>query len=285
MGFINPQDLVVSSAILLILLSLVTPLSHALRNTERNIKEASFLSPKFELSPGSVVNKFYYDIDFPRGHIAIKSFSAEAVDEQGNPIPLYETYLHHWLVKKYHQHKSDIFIVRNSGVCQNNVHDQFFGFGSESRGTSNDIPDPFGVEAGNPAEIPDGYEEKWMINVHAIDLRGVEDKLGCAECRRDLYNVTLDEFGQPLRPDYIGGIECCYDNTQCRVRQGFEGPKRSLYMKYTVKWVEWNDLMITGKIYALDVTDTLHTLTNDPSEENNKDHCLVSGLIHYYSSN
>ncbi|MCI66361.1 stress up-regulated Nod 19 protein, partial [Trifolium medium] len=58
-----------------------------------------------------------------------------------------------------------------------------------------DIPDPFGIEIGNPTEIPEGFEEKWMVNVHAIDTRDAEDKSGCTECKCGLYNVTVDEFG------------------------------------------------------------------------------------------
>ncbi|KAJ0112000.1 hypothetical protein Patl1_01342 [Pistacia atlantica] len=119
---------------------------------------------------------------------------------------------------------------------------QYFGLGSETRGTETHIPDPYGIEIGNPAEIPEGYEEGWLLNVHAIDTRGVEDKLGCTECRCDLYNITVDEYGRRLRPDYAGGLLCCYDQTQCRVRHGFEGVRRNLYLRYTVKWVDWDRL-------------------------------------------
>ncbi|KAE8703489.1 Detected protein of confused Function [Hibiscus syriacus] len=59
-----------------------------------------FLSPKFVLGPGSVENRFYYNVDFPKGHIAVKSFNAEVV-EAGHPVPLHETYLHHWVVGRY----------------------------------------------------------------------------------------------------------------------------------------------------------------------------------------
>jgi len=34
------------------------------------------------------------DIEFPKGHIGVKSFDVELVDEEGNPIPSYETYIH-----------------------------------------------------------------------------------------------------------------------------------------------------------------------------------------------
>ncbi|KAK2437600.1 stress up-regulated Nod 19 protein [Trifolium repens] len=261
---------------LAILLLLSTSCSGSILKTEDKVKSAFFLSPKFELGPGSVVNGFYYDIDFPRGHIAIKSFDAEVVDEAGNPVPLHETYLHHWLVVRYHQSKanlpSDIVFIRNSGICQETVLPQYFGLGSETRGTATDIPDPFGIEIGNPAEIPEGFEEKWMVNVHAIDTRGAEDKSGCTECKCDLYNVTVDAHGRSIRPDYKGGLLCCYDDTQCKLKEGFEGPKRSLYLKYTIKWVDWDDFIVPVKIYIFDVSDTLK-LSDDSKGTNSNHNC------------
>jgi len=268
--------------------------SSSFLKTENKIKSAVFLSPKFELGPGSVINRYYYDIDFPRGHVALKSFNAEVVDEAGNPIPLHETYLHHWAVGRYHQRKhvthtendshrmlqnsADHVLVRNSGICQGNVVPQYFGLGSETRGTATDIPDPFGIEIGNPEEIPQGFEEKWLVNVHAIDTRGAEDKLGCTECKCDLYNVTVDEYGRSIRSDYKGGLLCCYDYTQCKLKEGFEGPKRSLYLRYTVKWVDWDDFIVPVKIYIIDVTDTLKP--SDDSKGLNSDHdCKVNEFM------
>ncbi|RDX74050.1 hypothetical protein CR513_46243, partial [Mucuna pruriens] len=263
MRFVS-QDWVVISWALLLLVLCTTNSSTALGKPE-NIKTDVFLSPKFELGPGSVANKYYYHVDFPRGHIAIKSFNAEVVDESGKSVPLQETYLHHWVVVKYHQPKNgsennqtDIVAVRNSGLCQDNQLGQYYGLGSETRGTATDIPDPFGVQIGNPSEIPYGYEEKWFINVHAIDTRGVEDRMGCTECRCDLYNITKDQDGNPLSPDYRGGLDCCPDNSQCRLQKGFKAPKRSLYLKYTVKWINWDKFVVPLKIYILDVTDVLN---------------------------
>ncbi|XP_052181082.1 uncharacterized protein LOC127794191 isoform X2 [Diospyros lotus] len=269
-----------------LLVALTLPSSQAHVKNENGLKTSVFLSPKFELGPGSVVNKFYYDIDFPRGHIALKSFNAEVVDEAGNSIPLHETYLHHWVTFRYHHrkgvevpkyngnlgfHQSDILMVRNSGPCANGL-GQYFGLGSETRRTATQVPDPYGIEVGNPAEIPPGYEERWMMNVHAIDTRDVEDKLGCTECRCDLYNVTIDEYGRPLRPGYIGGLKCCHDETQCRLREGFEGARRGLYMRYTVKWVDWDTSIVPVKIYIFDVTDMWKKLD---SGSGNKHFCLV----------
>ncbi|KAL0354917.1 UNVERIFIED_CONTAM: hypothetical protein Sradi_3938600 [Sesamum radiatum] len=214
----------------IVFLLLVVQSSQAQLRSENGVKTDVFLSPIFVLEPGSVSNKFYYNIDFPRGHIALKSFNGEVIDEKGNPVPLHETYLHHWVVLRYYQRK-------------------------ETRRTTTYVPDPYGIEVGNPADIPEGYEERWLLNVHAIDTRGAEDKLGCIECRCDLYNVTVDDYGHALPPNYTGGFKCCYDSTRCRVKEGFEGVKRSLFLRYTVKYVDWDASIVPVKIYILDVTD------------------------------
>ncbi|OIT38772.1 PREDICTED: uncharacterized protein LOC109238982 [Nicotiana attenuata] len=251
-----------SLAVMLLLIR-VDASSQSQPRKEDRVKSAVFVSPKFELKPGSVANKYYYNIDFPKGHIAIKDFHAQVVDEAGNSVPLYETYLHHWVVVRYYQRKgveefnvSDLIVKRNSGMC-NGVLNQYFGLGSETRKTATYVPDPYGIEIGNPAEVPDGYEERWLVNIHAIDTRGAEDKVGCIECRCDLYNVTKDENGRKIEPDYIGGMRCCYDEMRCRVKKGFKGTKKSLYLKYTVKYIDWDASIVPVKIYIFDVTDTI----------------------------
>ncbi|KAM0051569.1 putative stress up-regulated Nod 19 [Helianthus debilis subsp. tardiflorus] len=230
---------------------------------KNELKSMVYLSPKIPQHPGSVSKKYYYDIEFPKGHIAIKSFNAEVVDEAGDPVSLQETYLHHWITLRYYHRKGvefndnlgpDFIIAGNAGLCDHGL-SQFFGLGSETRKTSTNIPDPYGIEVGNPLEVPAGYEEKWLFNIHAIDTRGTVDAMGCTECRCDLYNVTKDEYGQPLKPDYVGGIHCCYDGTQCKLKNGIKSIERNLYLRYTVKWVDWSDFIVPVQIFILDVTD------------------------------
>ncbi|KAK2400624.1 stress up-regulated Nod 19 protein [Trifolium repens] len=265
MGIVS-QEWKLSMAILVLVLSTSTPFSLAAsRKTTKNVKTNVFLSPKIELSPGLVSNKIYYDVEFPRGHISLKSFNAELVDELGNSIPLYETYLHHWVVIRYHQPKNvtqnsqeGITFLRNNGFCQDDTLIQYYGLGSETRSTKTYIPDPYGIEVGNPSEISKGYVEKWLIVVHAIDTRGVEDRLGCNECKCELYNITKDENGKNLSSNYKGGLQCCPDGSKCKLKKGFSGPTQSIYLKYTVKWINWNsNYMVPAKIYIFDVTDTV----------------------------
>lgn len=42
------------------------------------------------------------------------------------------------------------------------------------------MPDPYGTEVGNSAEIPDWYEERWLLTFTATRYytRGMEDQFG-----------------------------------------------------------------------------------------------------------
>ncbi|XP_051202943.1 uncharacterized protein [Lolium perenne] len=261
------MKMAVSVVLLISLLSAIAPLpSEALNVRGHLLKSKTFCSPPILLAPGSVSNKFYADIDFPQGHLAIKSFDAEVVDENGVPVPLHETYLHHWVAEPYYalknsNHSTDTqklpkgVLKRNDGVCKTTL-GQYFGLGSETRHTATWVPDPYGIEAGNPEKAPEGYEEKWLLNVHAIDTRGVADKPGCTECKCSFYNVTIDEYGRTIPKNYIGGLNCCYDQTQCQVKEGFNGEVRKLFLQYKVTWLDWTDAVVPVKIYIFDVTDT-----------------------------
>jgi hypothetical protein len=140
-------------------------------------------------------------------------------------------------------------------VCKTTL-GQWFGVGAETRRTSTWVPDPYGIEAGNPEKAPEGYEEKWRFQIHAIDTRGVTDKPSCTECKCSFYNVTVDEHGRTISKDYPGGYQCCYDQSQCPVRDGFNGEVRRLFLQYKVTWLDWTDVVVPVKIYIIDVTDT-----------------------------
>ncbi|KAH1131434.1 hypothetical protein J1N35_002812 [Gossypium stocksii] len=127
--------------------------------------------------------------------------------------------------------------------------------GSETRRTKTHIPDPYGIEIGNLTKIPSGFVETWGLNIHVINIRGVEDRMGCTEYRCDLYNVINEENGTPLSPNYDGGLLCCYDRTKSRLKDGFIGIERNLYLQYTVKWVYMNSLIVLVNVYIFDVSD------------------------------
>ncbi|KAJ3681299.1 hypothetical protein LUZ60_015788 [Juncus effusus] len=260
----------------------------AFSSNHAGVKTETFLSPPFHLKPGSVANKFFFDIPFPKGHIFLKSFDAEVIDEHSNPVPLHETYLHHWVVERYYGLKgpepvqsdeldlSKIILVTNSGLCKNTL-GQYYGLGSETRKTDTWVPDPYGIEVGDPELVPAGYEERWVMNVHAIDTRGVTDRLGCTECRCGLYNVTIDEYGDEIPANYTGGLYCCYDQTQCKLKEGFQSVMKKLFLRYTVKWVDWAPHIVPVKVYILDVTDT----GLPPSDEGLNKHSYSSCKVEY----
>jgi hypothetical protein len=107
----------------------------------RLLKSKTFLSPPIPLRPGEVSNKFYHDVDFPRGHVALKSLEAEVVDAGGAPVPLHEACLHPWIVGPYHvavgvEHPKRVVAARNSGVCGGALLGQYYGLGSWDSSTS-----------------------------------------------------------------------------------------------------------------------------------------------------
>ncbi|KAI5074680.1 hypothetical protein GOP47_0010641 [Adiantum capillus-veneris] len=220
-----------------------------------DVKTATFRSPAFTLAPGEVQNTFYFGSTFVEGHIGIKAFDAEVIDEDGNSVPLNEVYLHHWVVYNYlntsassSNGMSSSTILGNDGVCPDYALCQLFGLGSETRLTSTWLPGPYAIEVGQ-------YDnEAWLLNVHAIDTRGTVNPLGCLECRCDLYNVTVGEDGRPIKDGYQGGLLCCYDGVHCQLKDGYVGESRTYYLQYTVHYLDWSDAILPVKIYIFDST-------------------------------
>ncbi|KAK7382701.1 hypothetical protein VNO80_01689 [Phaseolus coccineus] len=274
---VNMKTLSTLAIILLSMMMLLpgTTQSIVVESKESYIKSATFLSEEFEVGPGKVVVKTLLDINFPKGHIGVKSFDVEVVDEDGKSVPLYETYLHHWFAVKYienitmsdyikqsHDLRNGIEFERNDGMCQGFLLPHYWGLGGESRGTSSNLPDPFAVELGNPTKLKDGFKEKWLFSIMVIDTRGTHDRKGCSECRckllnlpNNFYNVTMGINGQLLPRNYKGGLFCCQDNLQCKLRNDFHGPTRKLSLRYKIRWVDWDEHQVPLRFYILDSTD------------------------------
>lgn len=96
------------------------------------------------------------------------------------------------------------------------------------------------------------------------------------KCRCDLYNTTKNEDGLPLSYTYKGGFLCCYDNTHCKLKEGFKGANRNLYLKYTIKWVEWEHSMAPLEVYILDVTNSIQIPPNGNKGVTSNHNCWVS---------
>lgn len=85
-----------------------------------------------------------------------------------------------------------------------------------------------------------------------------------------------------MDPNYIGGLKCCYDQTKCKVKEGFQGWKRGLFLKYTVKYLDWqassdSDIIVPVKIYIFDVTDTWKRSDDQSSSRHD---CQVNTASH-----
>jgi hypothetical protein len=57
----------------------------------------TFLSEGIKIRPGDVNNKIY-NVSAPTGSFATVDFNAELVYENGDPVPLSDVYLHHWIM-------------------------------------------------------------------------------------------------------------------------------------------------------------------------------------------
>lgn len=247
-----------------------------------NIKTLESISPPLRAKAGEVNNKFY-PAEFPKGHIGIKSFSAELVDEKGVSIPLSSIYLHHWVMlefavpkekaqrhlghllrrmRRHHKHMMHYDATSFASLEAPHHHKfhkgkksivkNFLGKGGETRHTDTRKPGRYVVESGKPLE---GYETAWVLNVHGLDTRGAVDPIGCSECRCNLYNATTDEDGNPLPEGYIGGLRCCGDGNMCALQEGFKAEERTFYLKYTWEYVDWNDCLIPLSSVGLDITN------------------------------
>ncbi|CAI0376392.1 unnamed protein product [Linum tenue] len=240
----------------ILLLSLATILlATASEASPPELKSGSFYSPPFEMTPGKVVFDYFYGVDFPTGHLAVKTFRADLVDDDDNVIPFHEVYLHHSSMSRYYQAQNysipsvletetlpysetgGFVYRRNDGICQSDILGQYLGLGTEMQSTPYVVPDPYGMEVGDPAQIPAG---------------------------RDLYNVSvdglgreLDQFGEPLPDDYYGGLSCCYAHTRCKVKEGFHAPSRMIRLRYSMTWTEWEPSIVPVRVYIFDITDEM----------------------------
>ena len=190
-----------------------------------NVKKFHAMSPPLRAKPGEVNNK-YFPGEFPAGHIGIKAFTAELVDESGAPIPLSELYLHHWVMvefsvpkdkaqrhlghllrhmRRHHKHgmhyDPTAFAALEAPSHRHALHSKrpsyskittFLGKGGETRHTETRLPGPYVTESGIPVE---GHESVWVLNVHGLDTRGAVNHMGCAECRSAL---SLSLHNPPL---------------------------------------------------------------------------------------
>ena len=165
------------------------------------VRTEVFRSPGLKFRPGDVQNK-YFDVQPPMvGRFATRDFNAELVFENGEPVPLSEVYLHHWVMMEFGipeaEASGSLAESVKADVLRNPAHvyhhnmamgvaggkrivGQTWAKGGETRHTNSTIPAPYGLEGNS---IPGGYQPRWLLNVHGIDTRGAVHRMGCTECR------------------------------------------------------------------------------------------------------
>jgi hypothetical protein len=187
------------------------------------VRRETFRSPAMIFRPGDAKDKFFHG-EVPKGHIGVRDFFAEFVDEDGVSVPLHEVYLHHWVVAEFVLPKKNlakhmdmvmrdmrnshtpsragdavVTLGRRHGHHHHHHHHHdvrserqrhshplnYMGVGGETRGTETRYPAPFAMETGATAKIPKDFEAVWILNVHGIDTRGAVTKIGCTECRSE----------------------------------------------------------------------------------------------------
>ena len=168
-------------------------------NSSEETLTHEFVTETMAFKPGTVHNAFYFP-EAPAGRFATRNFVAEMVTEDGvTPVPLFETYLHHWLMYEYavpksadrRMHKRNLMAhlrtprphaVRGYPDAPDSwLLVQQFGVGAETRHTNTRMPVPFGFEGGD--RFGEDYDSVWVLNVHAIDTRGAVKRMACTECR------------------------------------------------------------------------------------------------------
>ncbi|KAL2319942.1 hypothetical protein Fmac_028911 [Flemingia macrophylla] len=193
------------------------------------------------MGPGNIAEKTFLDIKFPKGHIGVKSFDVELVDEDGNSVPL------------------------NQGTCQGYMLPHYWGLGAESRGTSSNLPDPFAVEldrvrSNGSTMIHDCQAEYTIPRIHDSDSLHVQKAnipmekggyliYGTAHMHTGVVNATL--YGQDGRilctstpkygmgkeagneKGYVVGMSGCYPKPgSMKIKDGAESRGTSSNLPY-----------------------------------------------------
>lgn len=97
--------------------------------------------------------------------------------------------------------------------------------------------------------------------------------MGCTECRCDLY-TGVNRTALP--DDYVGGLQCCLDETRCLLRDDVNGDdetlERTIHLKYTWTYVAFDECVVPLTRWTLDVTTPYGDSTGSV-EYNVEGHC------------
>jgi len=192
-------------ALVLVLLVVPTVAGSDCNAYQRVEQTKTFLSPGVKSRPGDVNNKFF-TVDAPTGHFVTVDFDAELVYENGEPVPLSDVYLHHWIMFEFvlpegrdaalHELKEMASMnpahLYHGEVVGRPIVKQAWAKGGETRHLNSTMPSPYGMVSGG-----DGVKTRWALNVHGIDTRGALHRMACTECRLGLC-LLLPSFVPPF---------------------------------------------------------------------------------------
>jgi len=235
------------------------------KSYERVEKKKTLLSPLLTSRPGDVNEKFYYLEPPATGHFATVDFNAELLYEDGERVPLTDVYLHHWILYELARNVT----VEEAKTMPKEIIRQWIAKGGEFRHMNLYLPSPYGAVSGD-----DGVPSIWMLNVHGIDTRGALHRMGCTECRCDLFSGG--HRSKPLPPHYGGGLMCCGDETRCKLRDDVNRDDASLerqyQLKYTWTFIDYDECIKPVTELSVDVTVPLGE-TDGPVEYDIDGHC------------
>jgi hypothetical protein len=150
-----------------------------------------------------------------------------------------------------------------NGPCwDSNLH-LYFGIGNEVRTKTAEgkfpyeFPEPYAVEFDSEKMRKKG--EFMVLNTHLIDLRGVNDRRACSECKC----AELGSHG--FLPITTGGLTCChstfYDGGKCKLQQDTSDTaltNATYYIRYTIRW----------RAFSAATTLPLEVITFDATDNN-----------------
>merc|ERR1712232_1124777 len=122
-----------------------------------------------------------------------------------------------------------------------------------------EFPEPYGVEF--DSEKMRKHGEFMVLNTHLIDLREINDKRACTECK-------CSELGSHgFLSVTEGGLSCChstyYDGGKCKLKPGLANAtmtKQTYYIRYTIRW----------RPFTAGTTLPLEVITFDATDNNTK---------------
>eukprot|EP00039_Didymoeca_costata_P018082 m.332058 g.332058 ORF g.332058 m.332058 type:complete len:567 (+) comp16865_c0_seq1:161-1861(+) len=209
--------------------------------TTTGLTYETFLAPPVTLRSGQIANTasdFGGPLPMPKGPVAVRFFNSTIVDKEGNEVPQYELYVHHWVMFSDFDLGNGKSDTHSGGLCSNLMN--VWGIGAELRGVTYEYPSPYAI-------LLTG-KETFSANLHFIRTTNVpkESLQSCIECR-------CVDSNPPLHPK--GEVACCSDQDQC---WGMENStlhdEKEYFLKYTVGYEPITEQHKPLTVFSMDGT-------------------------------